>query len=72
MFFRCFVKTGEGYKGYNLNPNLHHSCDKDVLVIRRKDNQTLNWIKIRPFPELFNNRFADFKVVCDVLLSINV
>ncbi|KAK7471580.1 hypothetical protein BaRGS_00035778, partial [Batillaria attramentaria] len=58
----CFVKTGEGYKGYNLITNYSHRCDKDVLVIRRRDNQSLNWIKIRPFPNLFNSRFTEFKM----------
>ncbi|XP_076459401.1 3'-5' exoribonuclease HELZ2-like isoform X2 [Babylonia areolata] len=58
----CFIKTGEGYKGYTFTPNLEHRCDKDVLVIRRKDNQSLNWIKIRPMPPLLNNRFSEFKM----------
>ncbi|XP_070186287.1 3'-5' exoribonuclease HELZ2-like isoform X2 [Littorina saxatilis] len=58
----CFVKTGEGYKAYNLNANLRHQCERDVCVIRRKGNESLNWIKIRPYPQMHNSRFADFKM----------
>ncbi|XP_025107228.1 helicase with zinc finger domain 2-like isoform X5 [Pomacea canaliculata] len=59
----CFMKTGEGYKGYNYVPNQAHSCSREYLIIRRlKQNENLNWIKIRPFPQLFNNRFAEFKM----------
>ncbi|XP_076439727.1 3'-5' exoribonuclease HELZ2-like isoform X2 [Babylonia areolata] len=64
----CFVKTGEGYKGYNYIPTYSHKCEKNVLIIRRRDNSGLNWIKIRPFPELINNKFSEFKM-CQQFVS---
>ncbi|KAL8623914.1 hypothetical protein ACOMHN_054255 [Nucella lapillus] len=67
----CFIKTGEGYKGYCYSPNLPHTCDKDVLVIRRKDNQSLNWIKIRPLPPLHNDRFSEFKMCQQFVNSLS-
>ena len=62
LVYRCFIKTGEGYKGYNYFPNGNHRCEKNVLIVRQKDNESLNWMKIRRFPELMNNSFSDFKV----------
>lgn len=66
------MKTGEGYKGYNYVPNQAHSCSREYLIVRRlKQNENLNWIKIRPFPQLFNNRFAEFKV-CNHFLLLHI
>lgn len=44
----CYVKEGEGTKGYRYREDYQHSCSHDILLVRAKKNPQLTWHKIRP------------------------
>ncbi|KAK7002884.1 helicase with zinc finger domain 2-like isoform X1 [Biomphalaria glabrata] len=58
----CFVKTGEGLKGYQFRENCPHSCTHDVLLVRAKKSPQLNWLKVRLRPA---NTSATMFVLCN-------
>ncbi len=57
----CFVKIGEGVKGYSYNP-IKHNCSKLFMLIRLKEKQNLNWLKVRPRAESQIHRNATYKI----------
>ncbi|XP_041364401.1 helicase with zinc finger domain 2-like [Gigantopelta aegis] len=59
---QCFVKTGEGIKGYNYREGLHHNCDYDIMLIKLKQRPDVNWIKVRPRAESFGQLFKTYKI----------
>lgn len=58
---QCFVKIGEGVKGYRY-VNSAHPCKKDVLIVKLRDKPGINWIKLRPRPELKFQQFGGYKI----------
>ncbi|XP_059174915.1 helicase with zinc finger domain 2-like isoform X2 [Physella acuta] len=44
----CFIKEGEGIKGYRYKADYSHNCSHDLLLVRTKNSPSLNWLKIRP------------------------
>lgn len=57
----CFQKFGDGVKGYSYNPHTH-SCMKNFFLIRLKDKETLNWLRVRPRAESQIHRNASYKI----------
>ena len=58
---QCFVKLGEGIRGFRHHTNLTHECGKNILLVKlRKDG--MNWIKVRPRPESKFQQFGSYKI----------
>ncbi|XP_041364209.1 zinc finger CCCH domain-containing protein 7B-like [Gigantopelta aegis] len=61
---KCFVKTGEGIKGYNYKEGLHHNCDYDIMLIKLKQRPDVNWIKVRPRAKRYFGQFFTKYKIC--------
>lgn len=63
---KCYPQTGESIYTFVHKPDLVHSCDKNVLLCRRKSEPPNEWTRIRPIPAFtsFNGPF----VLCRELL----
>ncbi|XP_046550029.1 LOW QUALITY PROTEIN: helicase with zinc finger domain 2-like [Haliotis rubra] len=57
----CFQKIGEGVKGYVYKP-FRHNCLKNFFLIRLKDKENLNWLKVRSRAESQIHRNANYKI----------
>lgn len=57
---QCFVKIGEGVKGYKYD-TASHLCTRDTLIVRKRGAQNVNWIKIRPRPDV-KGHFGGYKL----------
>ncbi|KAK3091336.1 hypothetical protein FSP39_019040 [Pinctada imbricata] len=58
----CFVKTGEGIRGYKYTKTTHN-CNKDILLVKLNINRPgINWMKIRPRPDTKMTLFGGFKL----------
>nr|XP_022313830.1 zinc finger CCCH domain-containing protein 7A-like isoform X2 [Crassostrea virginica] len=58
---QCFVKLGEGIRGFRHHTNLTHECGKNILLVKlRKDG--MNWMKVRPRPESKFQQFGSYKI----------
>ncbi|XP_041364208.1 uncharacterized protein LOC121379626 [Gigantopelta aegis] len=59
---QCFVKTGEGIKGYNYKEGLHHNCACDIMLIKLKQRPDIKWIKVRPRAKHFGKIVNGYKI----------
>ncbi|XP_041364211.1 zinc finger CCCH domain-containing protein 7B-like [Gigantopelta aegis] len=59
---QCFVKTGEGIKGYNYKEGLHHNCNYDIMLIKLKQRPDIKWIKVRPRAKHIGKIFNGYKI----------
>ncbi|KAL3877847.1 hypothetical protein ACJMK2_035491 [Sinanodonta woodiana] len=57
----CFVKIGEGAKGYRY-VLASHTCLRDVLIIKNRSKAGINWVKIRPRVEARNSFGGPYKI----------
>ncbi|XP_061191305.1 helicase with zinc finger domain 2-like [Saccostrea echinata] len=58
---QCFVKIGEGIRGFRYSMNLSHACMRDILLVRLR-KEGMNWIKVRPRPESKFQQFVSYKI----------
>ncbi|XP_052765877.1 helicase with zinc finger domain 2-like isoform X2 [Mya arenaria] len=47
---QCFLKIGEGVKGFRY-VSVNHNCARDTMIVKRRDLPGMHWIKIRPRPD---------------------
>ncbi|KAK3594867.1 hypothetical protein CHS0354_005940 [Potamilus streckersoni] len=57
----CFVKIGEGAKGYRY-VQASHTCLRDVLIVKNRNKAGINWVKIRPRVEARNSFGGPYKI----------
>lgn len=58
----CFIKIGEGVRGYKLKENFGHMCIKDYLLLKLKDRPNVNWMRVRFRPDTKFTHFNTYKV----------
>ena len=56
----CFTKLGEGVKGYKYD-STPHQCARDALIVKKRGVPGVNWIKIRPRPDV-KGHFGGYKL----------
>ncbi|XP_039543477.1 zinc finger CCCH-type containing 7Ba isoform X2 [Pimephales promelas] len=64
----CFTSTGPGVLDFELRSEVNHSCQKDLLLCRRRGGANSPWRRIRPRPTR-NNFHAAFALCREVLES---
>lgn len=57
----CFVKIGEGIRGFQYRVNLPHECARNILLVKVR-REGMNWIKVRPRPESKFQQFGSYKI----------
>ncbi|XP_058509362.1 zinc finger CCCH domain-containing protein 7B-like isoform X2 [Solea solea] len=63
----CFPREGQGIYSYVHKPDLVHSCERDILLCRRKEGHPSEWTRVRPIPPCTS--FKGPFVLCRELLS---
>lgn len=58
---QCFVKIGEGIRGFQYRGNLPHECTRHILLVKVR-REGMNWIKVRPRPESKFQQFGSYKI----------
>ncbi|XP_009297350.2 zinc finger CCCH-type containing 7Ba [Danio rerio] len=62
----CFTSTGPGVLDFEFRSDVSHSCNKDLLLCRRRGGANSPWRRIRPRPR---NNFQGAFMLCREVLE---
>ncbi|XP_045929095.1 zinc finger CCCH domain-containing protein 7B-like isoform X1 [Micropterus dolomieu] len=63
----CFPRQGQKICSFVHKPDLVHSCERDILLCRRKADRPSEWTRVRPLPAYTS--FSGPFVLCRELLK---
>lgn len=58
---QCFVKIGEGIRGFQYRGNLLYECIRYILLVKVR-REGMNWIKVRLRLEFKFQQFGSYKI----------